>query len=107
MNTLTLQFRKKQDGSATMTCVRADGTCTGQKSSAYFVSHDLCHYAAETTLSLKRAFLWLDCRRLGYYGFRQPLASRAVSSRVSSRPDDGRTLRRDSWFCFRRTAGDC
>lgn len=56
MQMLKIHFKKKQDGSATMTCFRADGTCTGQKSSEFFVAHDLCHYIAETTLHLKRAF---------------------------------------------------
>ncbi len=56
MNTLKLHFKKKQDGSASMTCIRLDGSCTGQKSDEFFVAHDLCHYVAETTLHLKLAF---------------------------------------------------
>jgi hypothetical protein len=56
MPTLKIEFKKKADGTASMTCRRADGTSTGQKSGAFFLEHDLCHYAAELTLGLNRAF---------------------------------------------------
>ena len=39
-----------------MTCHRADGTITGQRSGEFFVRHDIHHYAVETTLGLDRAF---------------------------------------------------
>ena len=56
MAELRIRFKKKRDGTATLTCVRADNTSTGQRSGAFFVGHDLGHYAIETTLGLRSAF---------------------------------------------------
>src|SRR6266498_3214327 len=49
----------KKDKPPTLTCVRDDGTCTWQRSSEYFAHHDLIHYAVETGLGYREAFLGL------------------------------------------------
>jgi hypothetical protein len=43
----------------TLTCVRDDGTLTWQRSSEHFAHHDLIHYAVETALGYREAFLGL------------------------------------------------
>ncbi len=55
---MQIRFTKKRDGTTTLTCVRDDGTVTGQrqKHGFFFVPHDLGHYAIETTLDLRLAF---------------------------------------------------
>jgi len=52
---------KKSSAGVTLTCMRADGTVAVQRSrhGAFFAVHDLLHYAVETTLGLRRAFLGL------------------------------------------------
>src|SRR5579862_8697774 len=42
-----------------LTCTRDDGSVTWQRSLAYFLYHDLIHYAVETTLGYREAFLGL------------------------------------------------
>src|SRR5690348_5973925 len=49
----------KRDKPPTLTCVRDDGSSTWQRSTDYFAYHDLVHYAVETTLGYKNAFLGL------------------------------------------------
>jgi hypothetical protein len=57
---LVIRFSKKHDGGASITYARTDGTATGQRGAHdFFVYHDIGHYAAETTLGLRRAFLGL------------------------------------------------
>ena len=64
---MLIRFTKKRDGTTTLTCVRDDGTVTGQrqKYGGFFVPHDLGHYAIETTLGLRLAFWGL----LNYRGW--------------------------------------
>jgi hypothetical protein len=62
MPELTLRFKKKWKGQATLTCARKDGTVTGQRSGGFFVWHDLEHYAIETTLGLRSAFYGMLAR---------------------------------------------
>lgn len=61
---MLIRFTKKRDGTTTLTCVRGDGSVTGQrqKHGFFFVPHDLGHYAIETTLNLRLAFYGLLCR---------------------------------------------
>lgn len=60
---LTIRIAKHADGTATLTCVRADGSMTWQRqrgvSGAFFPLHDLTHYAVETTLGYRKAFYGL------------------------------------------------
>lgn len=63
MPELLIRIKKKSDGSAALSCQRADGTTTWQRQDGqlgrFFPLHDLTHYAVETTLGLGRAFYGL------------------------------------------------
>jgi hypothetical protein len=63
MADLLIRIKKKSDGSAALTCERADGTVTWQRQDgqlgAFFPLHDLTHYAVERVLDLPRAFYGL------------------------------------------------
>jgi len=60
---LLVRIKKKSDGSAVLSCVRADGSVTWQRQEgrqgAFFPLHDLTHYAVETVLSHRRGFFGL------------------------------------------------
>lgn len=60
---LLIQITKRKDGSAALRCVRPDGSVTWQKQdsrhSAFFVLHDLTHFAVESTLGFRRGFFGL------------------------------------------------
>jgi hypothetical protein len=60
---LTIRLTKHADGTATLTCVRADGSTTWQRqrgaSAGFFPRHDLTHYAVETVLGHRRGFYGL------------------------------------------------
>lgn len=57
---LTIRIKKNTDGSAALSCVRANGTVTWQRQQGaqglFFPRHDLTHYAVETVLGYRRAF---------------------------------------------------
>ena len=57
---LTIRIKKNADGSAALSCTRADGTVTWQRQQGaqglFFPRHDLTHYAVETVLGYRRAF---------------------------------------------------
>ncbi len=63
MTDLLIRIKKNKDGSASLACVRRDGSTTWQrqdgKLGAVFPPHDLTHYAVETTLGYERAFYGL------------------------------------------------
>jgi hypothetical protein len=63
MNELVIRIKKKRDGSAALSCVRADGTVTWQRQEGaqgrFFPRHDLTHYAVETVLGRARGFYGL------------------------------------------------
>lgn len=60
---MLIRFKRHPDGSASLTCVRDDGTSTWQRQSGslglVFPPHDLTHYAVETTLGYTRGFYGL------------------------------------------------
>ncbi len=58
---LALRFKKSADGGVVVSFVRADGTSTTGRlgQGGFGAVHDLAHYAVETTLGLRRAFLGL------------------------------------------------
>lgn len=60
---LRIRIKKKTDGSAALSCVRADGSVTWQRQEGtrgrFFPLHDLTHYAVETELGLGRGFYGL------------------------------------------------
>ena len=63
MPDLLIRIKKKTDGSAALTCTRADGSVTWQRQDGqlgrFFPLHDLTHYAVESTLGLTQAFYGL------------------------------------------------
>ena len=60
---LTIRIKKHADGSAALSCTRADGTVTWQRQqgaqAAFFPRHDLTHFAVETVLGHQRGFYGL------------------------------------------------
>jgi hypothetical protein len=63
MPALTIRIKKNRDGTAALSCTRADGTVTWQKQNGqqarFFPRHDLTHYAVETVLAYRRGFYGL------------------------------------------------
>ena len=63
MNDLLIRIKKKSDGSAALSCLRADGSVTWQRQNGqqgrFFPLHDLTHYAVETVLGYARGFYGL------------------------------------------------
>ncbi|HKV51843.1 MAG TPA: hypothetical protein VJO52_11650 [Gemmatimonadaceae bacterium] len=63
MPDLLIRIKRASDGSAALTCVRADGSVTWQRQlgplGSFFPTHDLTHYAVETTLGYRRGFYGL------------------------------------------------
>lgn len=71
---LIIAIKKKTDGSAALSCRRADGSVTWQRQDGlqgrFFPLHDLTHYAVETVLGCSHAFYGLVARGwdLGDFG---------------------------------------
>jgi len=63
MPDLIIRIKKKTDGSAALSCTRADGSVTWQRQDGpqgrFFPLHDLTHFAVETVLGFRRAFYGL------------------------------------------------
>jgi hypothetical protein len=63
MPDLLIRIKKKTDGSAALTCTRADGSVTWQRQDGqlgrFFPLHDLTHYSVETSLGFSQAFFGL------------------------------------------------
>jgi|SRR5213594_1123259 len=63
MADLTIRIKKNPDGTAALTCTRANGTVTWQRQKGaqarFFPRHDLTHYAVETVLGHRRGFYGL------------------------------------------------
>lgn len=63
MPALTIRIKKNRDGTAALSCTRADGSVTWQKQQGqqalFFPRHDLTHYAVETVLGHRRGFYGL------------------------------------------------
>jgi hypothetical protein len=59
---LRIRFKKKNDGSAVITAIRADGSSTHHSigsAGGYGPVHDFCHYAVETYFDIQRGFYGL------------------------------------------------
>lgn len=67
---MLLRFKKTRDG-CVLTCIRNDGSVDIQRSSqgAFFALHDLLHYAVETTLGFRQAFLGLLASGWSFHTF--------------------------------------
>jgi len=89
MNELLIRIKKKGDGSAALSCLRADGSVTWQRQNGqqgrFFPLHDLTHYAVETVLGHTRGFYGLvakgwDLTDFGNPWPRGPLPAEALVS---------------------------
>lgn len=60
---LLIRLKRSTDGTAALSCMRADGTVTWQRQTAalsgFFPPHDLTHYAVESTLGYRHGFFGL------------------------------------------------
>ncbi len=88
---LVIQIKKKTDGSAALSCRRADGSVTWQRQDGqqgrFFPLHDLTHYAVETVLRHPRGFYGLvaegwDLTDFGKPWLRGPLPVEALASEL-------------------------
>jgi hypothetical protein len=63
MHDLTIRLKRHPDHTASLTCIRRDGTSTWQrqrgKLGAVFPPHDLTHFAVEQTLGFQHGFYGL------------------------------------------------
>ena len=87
MPDLIIRIKKKTDGSAALSCTRADGSVTWQRQDGqqgqFFPLHDLTHYAVEHVLDLPRAFYGLlaegwNISDFGKEGSKGPLPADAM-----------------------------
>ena len=76
MGQLSIRFKRHADGSASISCTRADGSVTWQRQNGklgmVFPPHDLTHYAVETVLGCRAAFYGLLARGWEINDFAKP-----------------------------------
>src|SRR2546428_1320949 len=76
MNDLVIHLKKKTDGSAALSCQRADGLGTWHRQDGqqgrFFPRHDLTHYAVETVLGHPRGFYGLVAEGWNLVDFGKP-----------------------------------
>ena len=76
MPALTIRFKRHRDGTASLTCLRADGTSTWQRQQGslglVFPPHDLTHYVVETTLGYRNGFYGLIAQGWNIEDFAKP-----------------------------------
>jgi hypothetical protein len=76
MPDLVIRIKKKTDGGAALSCLRADGTVTWQRQDGklglFFPLHDLTHYAVETVLGFSHAFYGLVAEGWDISSFEAP-----------------------------------
>lgn len=76
MPDLTIRLKRHPDGTASLTCLRADGTSTWQRQNGslgqFFPPHDLTHYAVETTLGYRNGFYGLIAQGWNIEDFAKP-----------------------------------
>jgi hypothetical protein len=76
MADLLIRIKKGRDGTAALSCTRADGSVTWQKQKGaqarFFPRHDLTHYSVETVLGFRRAFYGLIAEGWDISGFGPP-----------------------------------
>ena len=82
MPDLVIRLKKKNDGSAALSCTRADGSVTWQQQNGaqgrFFPLHDLTHLAVETVLETRRAFYGLLAEGWDLGRFAEPGASMTI-----------------------------
>jgi len=56
---MNIRFIKGNEDEHVISCTRNDGSVTWMQLSSFFVIHDLCHFAVETTLGFHTSFFGL------------------------------------------------
>ena len=77
MPNLTLRLKKNREGTAALSCTRADGSVTWRRQpqarhAQFFTRHDLTHYAVETVLGHRRGFYGLIAEGWDFTDFGAP-----------------------------------
>ena len=76
MPDLIIRIKKNRDGTAVLSCTRADGSVAWQKQegrqASFFPLHDLTHYAVETVLRHRRGFYGLVAEGWDFSDFGTP-----------------------------------
>src|SRR5690349_18393222 len=79
---LTIRFKRHPDGTASLTCIRRDGSSTWQRQRGslglVFPPHDLTHYAVETTLGYRHGFYGLIADGWNIEDFAKPWPKGAI-----------------------------
>jgi hypothetical protein len=73
-----ISFTKRENNDHIISCKRNDGSVTWMHNSPFFITHDICHYALESTLHLKKAFCGLVAAGTDIKEFDLPRDKRAV-----------------------------
>lgn len=72
------QFYKEVQQKHIISCKRTDGTFTWMHHDLFFITHDLCHYAVETGLNLKRSFYGILAKGADINDFELPREKRTT-----------------------------
>jgi hypothetical protein len=75
---MEILFTKTSKEDQVLSCKRKDGSVTWKHASAFFMLHDLCHYAAETILTLKNGFFGMVAAGTDINEFDLPKEQRKV-----------------------------
>ena len=61
-----------------LSCERKDGSITWRHITPFFISHDLCHIAVETTIPLRNAFFGMIANGIDISEFDRPKDQRTI-----------------------------
>ena len=75
---MEISFTKRENSDHIISCKRNDGSVTWMHNSPFFITHDICHYALETVLKLKKAFYGLVSSGIAIKDFDVPRERRTV-----------------------------
>ena len=75
---MEISFTKRENNDHIISCKREDGSVTWNHNSPFFITHDICHYALETTLQFKEAFYGLVAAGTDIKEFDLPRDKRTV-----------------------------
>ena len=75
---MKIVFTKTDRDEHVFSCIRKDHSTTWQHVSPFFMMHDLCHYAVETTLALKNAFFGIVASGIDITNFDLPKEQRNI-----------------------------
>ena len=75
---MEILFTKTGSDADVLSCKRKDGTVTWTHVSRFFILHDLCHYAVEDSLLLKKAFFGMLANGTDITEFELPKDQRRI-----------------------------